>query len=35
VTAARHAVTLQMEPEFSLFGYSCKPSTGVGDEKAT
>jgi hypothetical protein len=31
----RFRVTLQMEPEFSLFGYSCKPSTGVGDEKAT
>ena len=26
-------VTLRMESDFSLFGYSCKPSMGVGDEK--
>ena len=30
----RSTVTLQMESDFSLFGYSCKPNMGVGDEKA-
>lgn len=32
--APRRIVVLQMESDFSLFGYSCKPSMGVGNEKA-